>query len=40
LKSRLRHYTNLGRMEQRLRRLMATHSFQPFRDLVEQPIAQ
>jgi polysaccharide deacetylase family protein (PEP-CTERM system associated) len=35
-KSRLRHYTNLGRMEDRLRRLLATHAFQPFRDAVEQ----
>jgi polysaccharide deacetylase family protein (PEP-CTERM system associated) len=40
LKSRLRHYTNLRRMEPRLRHLMATHSFQPFRELVEQPIAR
>jgi tRNA U38,U39,U40 pseudouridine synthase TruA len=40
LKSRLRHYTNLRLMEQRLRRLMGTHTFQPFRDLVKQPITQ
>jgi hypothetical protein len=38
-KSRLRHYTNLSRMEPRLRRLMATHSFQPFRDLIHPPPA-
>jgi polysaccharide deacetylase family protein (PEP-CTERM system associated) len=40
LKSRLRHYTNLRRTESRLRALLAAHSFQPFRELVEQPIAQ
>jgi polysaccharide deacetylase family protein (PEP-CTERM system associated) len=39
-KSRFRHYTNLHRMEQRLGRLMAAHSFQPFRDLVQQPLAR
>jgi polysaccharide deacetylase family protein (PEP-CTERM system associated) len=39
-KSRLRHYTNLHRMEARLRRLMVTHSFQPFRDLIQPPPAR
>lgn len=34
LKSRIRHYTNLQKMEPRLRRLLAEHSFQPFRNLV------
>jgi polysaccharide deacetylase family protein (PEP-CTERM system associated) len=33
LKSRFRHYTNLGRMEQRLRMILARNRFQPFRDL-------
>jgi len=32
LKSRLRHYTNLGKMESRLARLIATYRFHPFRD--------
>lgn len=32
-KSRLRHYTNLNRMESRLRRLLGTHRFGPFRAL-------
>jgi hypothetical protein len=27
-------------MEPRLRRLLETHSFQPFRDVVKQPTAQ
>jgi polysaccharide deacetylase family protein (PEP-CTERM system associated) len=40
LKSRLRHYTNLGSMESRLRALMATRSFQPFRELLDQPVVQ
>jgi polysaccharide deacetylase family protein (PEP-CTERM system associated) len=35
LKSRLRHYTNLHRMEARLRRLLATLSFRPFRDVLQ-----
>lgn len=34
LKSRFRHYTNLGTMEPRLRRLLSEHPFQPFRDLM------
>jgi polysaccharide deacetylase family protein (PEP-CTERM system associated) len=33
-KSRLRHYTNLGRMESRLRRLLAGRRFQPFRSVL------
>jgi len=35
-KSRMRHYTNLGSMESRLRRLLQRRRFQPFRDLIEQ----
>jgi polysaccharide deacetylase family protein (PEP-CTERM system associated) len=34
-KSRFRHYTNLGSMEARLRRLMRTHTFRTFRDLID-----
>ena len=34
LKSRIRHYTNLDRMEGRLGALLEKHSFQPFRDLL------
>jgi polysaccharide deacetylase family protein (PEP-CTERM system associated) len=35
-KSRFRHYTNLHRMEERLRRLLSVHPFQPFEDLLEE----
>ena len=35
LKSRLRHYTNLTAMQPRLRRLLAQHPFQPFREIVK-----
>jgi polysaccharide deacetylase family protein (PEP-CTERM system associated) len=33
LKSRFRHYTNLGRMEARLRDLLARYKFESFRDV-------
>jgi len=36
LKSRLRHYTNLNRMEDRLNALLQNYSFQSFRDMLEQ----
>jgi polysaccharide deacetylase family protein (PEP-CTERM system associated) len=39
-KSRFRHYTNLHRMEPRLRTLLGMHRFQPFRDVVQQPVAR
>jgi polysaccharide deacetylase family protein (PEP-CTERM system associated) len=35
LRSRLRHYTNLDKMESRLEFLVKTFRFQPFRDLVD-----
>ena len=35
-KSRIRHYTNLSRMEPRLRRLLKTHRFEPFRGILPQ----
>lgn len=34
LKSRFRHYTNLGKMEDRLSKLMQTFAFQPFREVI------
>ena len=34
LKSRLRHYTNLNRMEARLRKILQTDRYQPFRDIL------
>ncbi len=34
LLSRLRHYTNLSRTEQRLRRLMGEFRFAPMRDVL------
>ena len=34
LKSRIRHYTNLGDMKNRLELLLQTYSFQPLGDLV------
>lgn len=34
-KSRLRHYTNLDKMEHRLELLLARYSFQPFSELIE-----
>ena len=37
LRSRLRHYTNLGRMEQRLRRLLQEHHFHGFREAMRGP---
>jgi len=37
-KSRLRHYTNLGEMKTRLRRLMQTYRFEPFRQLVGEAV--
>jgi polysaccharide deacetylase family protein (PEP-CTERM system associated) len=36
-KSRMRHYTNLHRMEPRLRRLMQRHRFEAFREIGIQP---
>lgn len=36
-KSRFRHYTGLGRMENRLRELLERGHFQPFRDFVSRP---
>lgn len=38
-KSRFRHYTNLGEMEPRLRRLMQAHPFQSFRTVIESGAA-
>lgn len=35
-KSRFRHYTNLRAMEPRLRRLLGSHPFEPFRALLDQ----
>jgi len=40
LKSRLRHYTNLGKMDGRLRRLLDELPFTCFRDSVGEPAAQ
>jgi len=37
-KSRLRHYTNLRKMEPRLRRLLQSHRFEPFRALIESGV--
>jgi hypothetical protein len=34
LKSKLRHYTNLGKMESKLERLLSMHKFQPLRQLL------
>ena len=39
LKSRLRHYTNLERMEGRLNALLQAHKFASFRDLLAAPAA-
>jgi polysaccharide deacetylase family protein (PEP-CTERM system associated) len=36
LKSRLRHYTNLARMEQRVRALLQQHKFARFADLLQE----
>ncbi len=36
-KSRFRHYTNLRRMEPRLRSLISAHPFEPFCNLIEEP---
>jgi polysaccharide deacetylase family protein (PEP-CTERM system associated) len=35
LKSRLRHYTSLGRMESRVKAILQRHKFAPFQDLIE-----
>lgn len=35
-KSRFRHYTNLRAMQPRIRRLLAKHPFQPFREIVDK----
>jgi polysaccharide deacetylase family protein (PEP-CTERM system associated) len=40
LKSRFRHYTNLDRMETRLRRLMSANAFEPFSGLLNRVAAQ
>jgi polysaccharide deacetylase family protein (PEP-CTERM system associated) len=34
IKSRLRHYTNLGRMHAKLDKILGRHKFQPFRDVM------
>ncbi|MCU1332703.1 MAG: hypothetical protein JWM08_1695 [Candidatus Angelobacter sp.] len=34
IKSRLRHYTNLGRMHAKLDKILSRHKFQPFRDVM------
>lgn len=34
LKSRLRHYTNLGRMQAKMDKVLRQHTFQPFRDVM------
>jgi polysaccharide deacetylase family protein (PEP-CTERM system associated) len=36
LKSRVRHYTNLRRMEHRMAALLEKHKFQPFRELLDR----
>jgi len=38
-KSRLRHYTNLQKMERRLELLLENYSFQPFSEIVESKVA-
>jgi polysaccharide deacetylase family protein (PEP-CTERM system associated) len=35
LKSRLRHYTNLQRMERRVKTILRRHNFAPFRDIIK-----
>jgi polysaccharide deacetylase family protein (PEP-CTERM system associated) len=40
LKSRFRHYTNLNRMERRLRQILQTNEYRPFRDFFETSRAQ
>jgi polysaccharide deacetylase family protein (PEP-CTERM system associated) len=39
LRSRFRHYTNLGKMEPRLRNLLRAYSFEPFSNLVGVPVS-
>ncbi len=34
MKSRLRHYTNLGRMHAKLGSVLHRHKFQPFKDVL------
>jgi hypothetical protein len=34
MKSRLRHYTNLGRMHAKLESVLRRHKFQPFQDVL------
>jgi Domain of unknown function (DUF3473) len=37
-KSRLRHYTNLSRMQERLRTLLERYEFGPLRDRLGKPV--
>jgi len=39
-RSRLRHYTNLSRMEERLRSLLERYQFGPLRDWLEKPVPE
>ena len=39
-RSRLRHYTNLRRMEERLRSLLERYQFGPLRDWLEKPVSE
>ena len=38
--SRFRHYTNLGRMETRLRKLLASFSFGPIREVCAADLSE
>ncbi|MGZ4870558.1 MAG: XrtA system polysaccharide deacetylase [Candidatus Angelobacter sp.] len=40
MKSRLRHYTNLGRMHAKLDSVLAGHKFQPFKDVLAAEAAE
>jgi polysaccharide deacetylase family protein (PEP-CTERM system associated) len=40
LRSRLRHYTHLSRMEERVRSLLKRYQFGPFRDWLEKPVPE
>ena len=40
LKSRLRHYTNLSRMQDKLRLLLERYEFGPLRDWLEKPVPE
>jgi polysaccharide deacetylase family protein (PEP-CTERM system associated) len=39
-RSRLRHYTNLSRMEEKLRSLLERYQFGPLRDWLEKPVSE